>query len=201
LRVAVVEYGVGNLNSVCRAVQEVGGDPELTRDPRDIREVDAVILPGVGHFGAAARELEETGLKDELLDVVGSIPVLGICLGMQLLMESSEEDPSVEGLGVFRGTCVELPEGVKRPHMGWNEVRFRAEEFSEFDGSMFYFAHSYRVAPEDDRVVLAVTEYGEEFPSMIGDVGKLVYGVQFHPEKSGPIGLKLLERVLWGADR
>ncbi len=200
MRVAIVEYGVGNLNSVHRAVREIGGEPLLTRNPADIRDADAVILPGVGHFGAAARTLEETGLRDELLEAIGSIPILGICLGMQLLMESSEEEPSARGLGVFRGTCVELPETVKRPHMGWNEVRTLTPELSEFNGAMFYFAHSYRVAPEDDRVVLGVTEYGERFPSVIGDADRRVYGVQFHPEKSGPTGLKLLRRVITGDD-
>ncbi|WP_457614818.1 imidazole glycerol phosphate synthase subunit HisH [Methanopyrus sp.] len=201
MKVAIVEYGVGNLNSVFRAVKHLGHEPVITDDPSELRDADAVILPGVGNFRAAAERLEETGLSDEIRGLLGSVPFLGICLGMQLLMESSEESPESRGLGVFRGTCVALPDGVKKPHMGWNTVEFRTVEFREFDGEMFYFVHSYRVAPEDDGIVLGETEYGERFPSVIGDRRRLIYGTQFHPEKSGLVGLKLLSRVLEGARR
>ncbi|WP_457619807.1 imidazole glycerol phosphate synthase subunit HisH [Methanopyrus sp.] len=198
---AIVEYGVGNLNSVFRAVKHLGHEPVVTDDPSELRDADAVILPGVGNFRAAAERLDETGLRDEIRELLGTVPLLGICLGMQLLMESSEESPESRGLGVFRGTCVALPDGVKTPHMGWNTVEFRTVEFREFDGEMFYFVHSYRVAPEDDVIVLGETEYGERFPSVIGDRGRLIYGTQFHPEKSGPVGLKLLARILEGVRR
>ncbi len=196
MRVAVVEYGVGNLNSIYRAIKTVGHEPVITDDPREVRSADAVVLPGVGHFRAAAERLRERGLDDAVLDGVGAIPILGICLGMQLLMEESMEAPGVEGLGIFEGTCVRLPEGVKVPHMGWNEVRFECKLFEEFDGEMFYFVHSYRVSPENSKIVLGTTKYGKEFPSVIGDEKRRVYGTQFHPEKSGPIGLSLLEKVL-----
>ncbi len=200
MKVAIVEYGVGNLNSVCRAVKHLGYEPVVTNDPSELHDADAVILPGVGNFRAASEKLEETGLCDEIQELLESVPLLGICLGMQLLMESSEESPGSRGLGLFRGTCVALPDDVKTPHMGWNTVEFRTEEFRKFDGEMFYFVHSYRVAPEDD-VVLGETEYGERFPSVIGDRDRLIYGVQFHPEKSGPVGLKLLGEILTGARR
>ncbi len=196
MRVAVVEYGVGNLNSIYRAIKTVGHEPVVTDDPSEIEGADAVVLPGVGHFRAAVEALRSKGLDGVVLDRVGDVPLLGICLGMQLLMEDSMEAPGVEGLGIFEGTCVKLPEGVKVPHMGWNEVEFDCDLFEEFDGEMFYFVHSYRVSPENSKIVLGTTEYGEEFPSVIGDEKRRVYGTQFHPEKSGPIGLSLLRKVL-----
>jgi glutamine amidotransferase len=182
--IAIVDLGVGNLANVRKALGGV-----ITSDPYDIDEADKIVLPGVGSFGAAAKRLNP--LKKPILKgIEEGRPFLGICLGMQLLFEYSEEGEG-KGLGVFKGNVVRFKD-VKTPHIGWNQVFF-TKECPLFDGlksgSHFYFVHSYHVNPAED-IIVAYTDYGTNFPSAV--YRNNVFGVQFHPEKSGRNGLKLL---------
>jgi len=192
--IAVVNYGVGNVKSVLCALVRSGAEATLTSDPAQIRAAAGVILPGVGAFSTAMENLRRTGLDGLLTKLTDSgKPVLGICLGMQLFFTESEEHGKCEGLGLLEGRVRRFPPGLKVPHMGWNEVRQNKASalLDDIDnGSFFYFAHSYYVEPKDANVALGVTEYGEGFVSAIAS-GRL-FGVQFHPEKSGPCGLRLL---------
>ena len=193
--IAVVDYGVGNLANVARALQRAGAtDVRITRDRAEILSARAVVLPGVGHFGHCSRELRRFGLDETLCTVrERGAPLLGLCVGMQLFFESSEEDRDAPGLGFLRGTVRRLGDGMRIPHTGWNTVRLRAPHpwLSRVpDGAHFYFVHSFAPDPAHD-VVLATTDYGAEIPAIVG-VDALV-GVQFHPEKSARMGQRLLE--------
>ena len=193
--IAVVDYGVGNLANVARALQRAGAtDVRITRDRAEILSARAVVLPGVGHFGHCSRELRRFGLDETLCTVrERGAPLLGLCVGMQLFFESSEEDRDAPGLGLLRGTVRRLGDGMRIPHTGWNTVRLRAPHpwLSRVpDGAHFYFVHSFAPDPAHD-VVLATTDYGAEIPAIVG-VDALV-GVQFHPEKSARMGQRLLE--------
>jgi glutamine amidotransferase len=192
--IAVLDYGMGNLRSVQKALEHVGAEPEITRDPARIRAAAALVLPGVGAFPKAmeavrAHRLDE--LVRERLDA--GVPVLGICLGMQLLFERSTELGGAEGLGLLPGEVRELAApGLKVPQIGWNEVRWQRESPLTSglpNPAAFYHVHSFAPAPANG-VVLGTAEYGVEFVSAVAGDG--VYGVQFHPEKSGPDGLALL---------
>jgi len=193
--IAILDYGMGNLRSVDRAVARVGGAATVTSDPAEAARADALVVPGVGAFGACMRGLEQTGLDAVVRAFAGDgRPVLGVCLGMQVLFESSEEDPD-PGLGLVPGTIRRLPDGpgVKVPHMGWNEVRWVADHpitRSLPSGTRFYFVHSY--AP-DVRPGLTVgeTEHGRPFSAAVA-AGN-VFATQFHPERSGDAGLALYE--------
>jgi len=190
--IAVVDYRAGNLTSVKKALDHLGADAIVTGDPRVVAQADKIILPGVGHFSATA-VLEETGLRTAILQrVEREVPFLGVCVGMQWMFESSEEAPAMAGLRLFSGRCERFPAGVKSPHVGWNSLTC-AKDSRLFrgiaDGSFVYFTHSYR-APLVEATV-ARAEYGGEFSAAV-EQGHL-FGVQFHPEKSGEIGLKLLE--------
>ena len=193
---AVVDYGAGNLRSICRALEVVGAQPAVIREPADAR-FDVLILPGVGAFGAAMRRLEEAGFPRWIrARVRGGTPLVGVCLGMQLLYERSEESPGVEGLGLLGGVVARLPEGRKIPHMGWNTLRIvRPSPLVDgVGGTMYaYFVHSYVVQPDDEAGTVAVTDYGVEFPAIVARGG--VVGLQFHPEKSGALGLRLLSNT------
>ena len=192
--IAVVNYGVGNVKSVICALGRLGEEVVLSSDPVQIAAAAGVILPGVGAFAAAMRNVREAGL-DHVLGMLADsgTPVLGICLGMQLFFTESEEHGRCQGLGLLRGRVRRFAPDLKVPHMGWNQVEQRRPS-PLLDGlgndSFFYFAHSYHVEPEEESAVLGVTEYGGTFVSAVAS-GR-VFGVQFHPEKSGPRGLAVL---------
>jgi glutamine amidotransferase len=196
--IAVVDYDAGNLRSVTKALESLGAAVCVTGDPKDVSKAEKIILPGVGAFGRAVRTLNAKGLTEPLRDAIREgRHFLGICLGMQLLYETSEENPESEGLGVISGRVVRFPEGLKVPHLGWNQVR--QKENSPLwpgipDGSFFYFAHSYFGVPVDISIVSGETEYGTVFASSIHLEN--LYGVQFHPEKSQNLGLRLLENFI-----
>jgi glutamine amidotransferase len=193
--VAVLDYGIGNLHSAQKAIARMGGDARLTDDPELIAAADGVVLPGVGAFGACMDALRDTGLEQPALDAVASgRPFLGICVGMQMLFDGSEEDVDARGLGVIAGTIRWIPAGVKRPQMQWNQLAVRdAGEpmFRELgDAPWVYFVHSLHGVPDDPDVVAATCEYGSELNAAfrLGNV----FATQFHPEKSGAAGLRLL---------
>jgi glutamine amidotransferase len=193
-RIGVCDYGVGNLRSVERALRVAGGDPVISGDPSEIAACDGVILPGVGAFSIAARALRDTGLGEAVRDVARhERPVLGICLGHQLLFESSDEGHGGEGLALLPGSVVKLspaPE-LKVPHMGWNTITTRRPSAlleGIASGSYMYFVHSYVAIPEPGDTV-AVTDYGGELAAAV-ERGT-VMGTQFHPEKSGADGLRV----------
>ncbi len=184
--------------SVAKALEKVGADVEISSEPEIIRNAHSLVLPGVGAFRHGMVNLESRGIINSLLDSIrDGRPLLGICLGLQLLFARSEEHGSHAGMGVLPGRVVRLPETKKVPQMGWNQVRFaEASRTSSIfkgvpDGSYFYFVHSYHVAPEDSRMVAGTTEYGIEFASAV--VSGNIWSVQFHPEKSGDMGLRILE--------
>lgn len=193
--VAVVDYGMANLLSVEHALLDVGFDARITSDPALVLAADAVVVPGVGAFADACRNLKEYGLFEPLQQVLAeNRPFLGICLGLQLLFESSEELGSQEeGLAFLKGSVVRFPLGLKVPHMGWNQLAL-AHPSPLFEGipagEYFYFVHSFYGAPEEDSVILTRTNYGLDFCSAI-QVGN-VYATQFHPEKSQKAGRRFL---------
>lgn len=192
-RIGVLDYGMGNLRSVARALERVGAAVEVTDDPDVVGAADGLVVPGVGAFGACMRNLSSRGLEGPLRAfVAGGRPVFGVCLGMQVLFERSEEDPE-PGLGLLPGACRRLPSTVKVPHMGWNEVRWaRPHPYAAGipDGTRFYFVHSY--APDvADGVTVGVAEHGRPFAAAVARGN--VFATQFHPEKSGEPGLALYE--------
>jgi glutamine amidotransferase len=194
--VAILDYGMGNLRSVEKALERVGASAVITNDHARAREADGLILPGVGAFPRAMTRIRELGLDELIAErVAGGVPVLGICLGLQLLFASSEELGGAEGLGLVEGTVTELDaEGLKVPHIGWEPVRWRKRsQLVEGipDGEPFYFVHSFAPRAEDPDDVLGTATYGEEFVCAV-ERGN-VFGVQFHPEKSSRAGLRLLE--------
>jgi glutamine amidotransferase len=199
-RVAIIDHGLSNLNSIARAIEECGGTALVTDHPADLRDADRIILPGVGAFPAAIAKLRASGLADALHEELARrpVPLLGICLGMQLLAESSSEGGDNAGLGLIPGRVVKLQSGADEriPHMGWNEVRPTVESplFKGIAaGSDFYFVHSYcLVCPESS--VIARTPYCGEFVSAAGSAN--VMAVQFHPEKSQRAGFQLLRNFL-----
>lgn len=198
--VAIIDYGAGNLSSVKNALDFLGSDSKITSDKKQIESADHVILPGVGSFGDAMAALEESGLVNTVISAVNSgKPFLGICLGLQLLFESSEESPGVEGLGLFKGKITEIPHdrGLKVPHIGWNSVANKQNSgiFSNIaDDSYFYFVHSFYLNGANSDFVAGTTEYGVKIQCAVQKGN--VCATQFHPEKSGKTGLKLLENFL-----
>ena len=193
--IAIIDYGVGNLRSVYKGFLKVGVQAAVVEDPALVDGADGVVLPGVGAFADAMVNLRAAGMVGAIHRAVeAGKPLLGICLGQQLLFEASEEWGYHKGLGIFPGQVLRLPEGLKVPHMGWNQVEIiQPDPLLEGipDLSSFYFVHSYAVAPSDKGLILALTDYGIHFASIVGR-GK-VYGIQFHPEKSSTLGLKILE--------
>ena len=199
MKVAVVDYGMGNLRSVAKAL-EVVGFPEVsvTSSKEDILSSDAVVFPGQGAFRKAMENLKSLGLIEVLKEVILSQkPFFGICLGLQLLFERSHEHGITPGLGILPGEVRLLPTSVKLPHIGWNQVRI-SRDSSLFrgieDGEYFYFVHSYCVVPQDERVIASVTDYGTDFVSAIEREN--LWAVQFHPEKSQKKGLAILKNFL-----
>ncbi len=191
--IAVIDYGAGNIFSIVNALDYIGCKSVLTCDRSVIEEADSVILPGVGAFPEAMRRLGEAGLIDTIRAQAGQKPLLGICLGMQALFEKGCEFEETDGLGLVPGEVRRLDTGgLKLPHMGWNSVRIDKEcELTQGlrDGDMLYFVHSYAARTSDVYVSLSC-EYGERFPALVHS--GYVYGAQFHPEKSGPVGLRIL---------
>lgn len=196
-KLVIVDYGAGNLRSVAKALEYLGFPAVVTQDPEEVLRAQGVILPGVGSSGAAMAALQERGLVEPLRRVVAQgTPFFGVCLGLQLLLDSSEEDPR-PCLGVVAGQVKRLPASVKVPHMGWNQVSLVGEHplFRGVPaGSYFYFVHSYCAVPRDESLVLGTTEYGVTFCSALAR-GNLV-ATQFHPEKSGPVGLRLYDNFV-----
>ncbi|MCX8006515.1 MAG: imidazole glycerol phosphate synthase subunit HisH [Coriobacteriia bacterium] len=193
--IAIVDYGMGNLRSVQKGFEHAGvADAVVTSDPDLVRRADAVVLPGVGAFRDAAANLRASGMWDLVLErTAAGVPLLGICLGMQLLMDTSYEDGEWEGLGLVAGTCERLPAGVKVPHIGWNTVEQPRPSrlFAGIpDGAAFYFVHSYRVVPQDESCIIGRAEHGVAFAAALES--GTVFGVQFHPEKSSEMGLRVL---------
>jgi imidazole glycerol-phosphate synthase subunit HisH len=190
--IAVLDYGIGNLHSAQKALQRAGADARLTSDPALIRDAAGVVLPGVGNFGRCMQALEDTGLDDLAIECATSThPFLAVCVGMQMLFQSSEESPDVPGLGVLPGHVRRLPDGVKRPQMQWNVVvRRRASGLLDglADPVWAYFVHSF--AADDDTHAVAVCDYGG--PVVAAVERDALWATQFHPEKSGAGGLRII---------
>lgn len=198
--IAIIDYDAGNIKSVEKALAYLGEEVRITRDREEILASDGVILPGVGAFGDAMEKLHTYGLVDVIREVVRrQIPFLGICLGLQLMFESSEESPGVEGLGLLPGKILKIPEtpGMKVPHMGWNSLKIdpNSRLFKGIpDGNYVYFVHSYYLKAGSEDIVAATTEYGTHIHAAV-EKGNL-YACQFHPEKSSQTGLKILENFI-----
>ena len=193
--IAIIDYDAGNLKSVEKALNFLGEDTVITRNREEILHADKVILPGVGSFGDAMHNLREFGLVDVIKEVVDlGKPFLGICLGLQLLFERSEESPGVEGLGILKGEILKIPDspGLKIPHMGWNSIQIKqgAKLFEGLKEPYVYFVHSYYLKAADEAIVAAVTEYSTTIHASV-ESGN-VFACQFHPEKSSKVGLQIL---------
>ena len=193
--IAIIDYGMGNLRSVQKALEKVGAETLITQNPVDIQNAEKIVLPGVGAMQPAMQKLQELKLIDPIKEAIHlGKPFLGICLGLQLLFEKSFEGGEVEGLGVFPGT-VERFTSLKVPHMGWNQIKIKKAECPLFSGveslSNFYFCHSYFVNPKSPSIIAAATDYGIEFASAVARDN--IFGVQFHPEKSQNLGLEILK--------
>ena len=191
--IAIIDYDAGNIKSVEKAFQALGEDIVITRDREIILKADGVVLPGVGAFGDAMAKLKEFQLVDTIYEVVNKkTPFLGICLGLQLMFESSEESPGVEGLGILKGKIVRIPEGegIKVPHIGWNNLTYPSQGrlFKGIDEDSFvYFVHSYYLQAQDASIVKAATEYGVNIHASVEQDN--VFACQFHPEKSSSVGM------------
>ncbi len=198
--IAILDYDAGNIKSVEKAVQLLGQEVTITRDRREVLNADKVILPGVGAFGDAMGKIRQYGLYEVIHEVVEQgTPFLGICLGLQLLFERSEESPGAEGLGILKGEILRIPEtpGLKIPHMGWNSLDFRnnGRLFENLpEESYVYFVHSYYLRAADEKIVTAVTEYGTQIHASV-EQGN-VFACQFHPEKSSDVGIQILKNFV-----
>lgn len=198
--IAIVDYDAGNIKSVEKALQFLGEEPVVTRDKETLLQADKVIVPGVGAFGDAMGKMRQYGLVEVLREIAGKgTPILGICLGLQLFFKSSEETPSVEGLGLLPGKIVRIPdkEGFKIPHMGWNSIQInpasRLLKGIE-EGAYVYFVHSYYLQAENEADVAATTDYVVNIHAAAEHDN--IFATQFHPEKSGEIGLQILKNFI-----
>jgi imidazole glycerol-phosphate synthase subunit HisH len=194
--VAVVNYGVGNLRSIRKGLEKSGVQVKVTHNSTDLRSADAIVLPGVGAFAPAVKNMEP--IADVVAEAMNDgTPILGVCLGLQLLFTRSSEGGSIKGLDFISGEVVKLPESVKTPQMGWNTINF-TKSHPLLDGvkdhSYVYFVHSYYPQPTDPDVVVATTEYGVSFASMVAK--KNLFATQFHPEKSSKTGLMMLKNFV-----
>jgi glutamine amidotransferase len=194
--IAIFDYGAGNLRSVQNTLAEIGATYTLTRDSDGLRAASKIILPGVGHFGQMMRTLDSLGVRDTLLErIAAGVPFLGICLGLQALLTESEEAADTPGLGLYPGAVRRFPADARVPHMGWNQLESKAPSklLANLPSEPYvYFAHSYYV-PENGATAARCT-YGVPYTAVLED--RNVFGVQFHPEKSGPIGLRIVRNFL-----
>jgi glutamine amidotransferase len=195
--VTLIDYGAGNVTSVARALRKLGAEVRVTNQPEELTTANCLVLPGVGHCGALLNSLDAHGLRQPLLTALArGTPFLGICLGLQALYQTSAEAPELSGLGVLYGQVHQLPQCVKLPHMGWNQLR-SLRDCRLLNGisrdAYFYFAHSY-AAPGDGPSTAATCEHGREFTAVLET--ERIFGVQFHPEKSGAPGAMLLNNFL-----
>ena len=198
--IAVIDYGVGNLFSVEKALMQFATDVLITGDKELIAKADKLVLPGVGDFGECMSNLEATGLIPTIRECIAKgTPLLGICIGEQILFEGSEESPEAKGLGIFKGMVrrIQAP-GLKVPHMGWNSVTFSQPNHPLFahlgEHPYFYFVHSYHCVPEYASIITATTKYGEKLTAAVAKDN--VMATQFHPEKSGDVGLQVLKNFI-----
>ncbi len=201
MKIAIIDYGMGNIHSVAKAIQSCGGEPVVTGKKSELDAADKIILPGVGAFDDAMAELNRLDLVGAILEQVRrKKPFLGICLGMQLLLEKSQEAKTHQGLGIISGEVVKFgaKSGLKVPHMGWNDLKIVAKDSPLLNGidsgSQVYFCHSYYPQPADKSVIAATCAYGVEFACILQKDN--VYGVQFHPEKSQSAGLKIIRNFV-----
>ena len=201
--IILIDYGVGNLYSVAKAVASVGGDVKISGSVDDLKRAEKIILPGVGAFGDCMKNLEATGLIPELKrEISDGKKLLGICVGLQILFAGSEESPCVDGLKIFGGQVKRIhADGLKIPHMGWNSVSMRNAQCvmrNLFSGikndSYFYFVHSYHAVPDDKNLISATTTYGETVTAAVEREN--IFATQFHPEKSGDVGLQILKNFV-----
>ncbi len=204
-KIAIVDYGVGNLYSVEKAFAKFSDDVKLTTNPDDIDAADKVVLPGVGAFGDCMKNFESSGLMPAVLKAVkDGKPLLGICVGEQIMFEGSEESPGVKGLGIFKGMVRKInAPGLKIPHMGWNSLENMHTQQIDIDifknlktEPYVYFVHSYQAKPQDESIILATSDYGETITAAVGKGN--VMATQFHPEKSGEIGLTIIKNFVKG---
>jgi len=199
--IAIIDYDAGNIKSVEKAVKQYDADVVVTRDADILKRADKVILPGVGAFGDAMEKLRNYGLEDVIRDIVAKgTPFMGICLGLQLLFEESEETPGVKGLGLLKGKILRIPDNngeLKIPQIGWNSLKFETPTplFTGLnDGAYVYFVHSYYLKAEDENIVIASTEYGTHIHAAVAKDN--LYACQFHPEKSSDVGLRILKNFV-----
>lgn len=192
--ISILDYGAGNLRSVQNTLAEIGAEYELVRDAAGLERATKIILPGVGHFGQMMRAFDAMRVRQALLDRIrAGVPFLGICLGLQALFQGSEEAPDERGLGLFEGVIRRFPVGARVPHMGWNQIAPRPSSKLVRDANPYlYFAHSY-YAPLND-ATSATCNYGLDYTAVL-ESGN-IYGVQFHPEKSGPLGLRIVRNFV-----
>ncbi|MFC7204640.1 imidazole glycerol phosphate synthase subunit HisH [Haloferax namakaokahaiae] len=200
--VVIVDYGLGNLRSAMRGLERAGANVTISDDTADFADADGIVLPGVGAFSEG---MENAGpFRDALADAAADgTPIFGICLGMQMLLTSSEEadhagEGEVEGLDFIPGDNVRFAEGQKVPHMGWNELSVRRDHpiVEGVDGEFAYFVHSYYAKPDDEDAIVATSDYGVEFPAVVANEDGTIFGTQFHPEKSGETGLTILRNFV-----
>ena len=195
--IAIIDYGAGNLHSVKNALDFLGADSVITGSAEEILNADKVILPGVGAFGEAMSALTSSGLDAVVKQIAqNGTPLLGICLGLQLMFEESEEAPDVKGLGLFKGKCVKIPDyGLKIPHMGWNSIELaKNSRILKDDNAYVYFVHSYYLNTPEEEIVSAYTQYGARLGIAVERDN--VFATQFHPEKSGDAGMNILRNFI-----
>lgn len=205
--IALIDYGVGNLYSVEKALTKVGGKVSVTSDAKVLENADKLVLPGVGAFGDCMKNLTATNLIPTIMEQVArGKPLLGICVGLQILFEESEESPNVKGLGIFKGEVKKIQaKNLKLPHIGWNSIKIGRKNSSiKFsapklmndlkDKPYFYFVHSYHAVPSNENIIIARTDYGEEVTAAV-ELGN-IFATQFHPEKSGDVGLQVLKNFV-----